>query len=708
MIDFKMTIPCFGYGTAIKAEYDLSDGTYITPKITNISGETVKIGKIYCIKDAAVKINSEFGITVIYEAGWGNDGNRVVSPEADGSYKSVIWGGIYDKSSRGFLHVAFVTFDRVDCIIEFNFRDGSPYLDCYCDFHGFELAAGQTVAGETLRIVTAGYFGDALKTWADEVSAHYRPKIAPKPALGAVGVWTWTNALGVNCGYEEKVLRNAKALSERLRGFGFEYYWVSIGNLKGCVPGNWLENNDRQFPGGIENLPAKLREQGLKLGLWFAPFWIPDRFTDFDRLHENQILKRGGKKLVYPTRWLYELSAAYPPGERLNFYCRDGSSPDAAEYVKSVLRYYHGIGVRYYMVDFLISGAGETYGPCGYDEYSDRSKINGPEAYRFMMQAVREAAGSDTYLVASTGPSMTNIGCVDATRTGPDTGEGRPAFKDGSSYPATFCTESYDMLRLACNNYAHYYHQHGKLYHCDSFNVVTVDKPVPLDIVRMTLSMAALSSSAMMLGDEIYEMSGERLAMLKKALPQNTGEAAVPEDLPDSVYPEIPGKYHLSVHRRWGSYDVYGLLNLGENDREFKIDLNGASVVYDFWNESFEGIYTGIYSCKVSKRDIKVLRVSPLSDHPQLLSTDMHILQGAVEVRNVDWDEGECRLAVTCTRPEGETGTVILLVPKEYVPCDYEGIHTAMTGGGKHYILTKHLHFDVVTRVFGIKFIKKD
>ena len=190
--------------------------------------------------------------------------------------------------------------------------------------------------------------------------------------------------------------------------------------------------------------------------------------------------------------------------------------------------------------------------------------------------------------------------------------------------------------------------------------------------------------------------------------PQNTGEAAVPEDLLDSVYPEILGKYHLSVNRRWGCYDVYGLLNLEENDREFKLNLNGASVVYDFWNESFGGIYTDIYQCKVSSRDIKVLRISPLLDHRQLLSTDMHILQGAVEVQNVDWNVGECRLAVTCTRPKGEMGTVSLLVPKEYVPCDYEGIHTAMTKGGKYYILTKRLNFDVVTRVFDIKFIKTD
>jgi hypothetical protein len=96
------------------------------------------------------------------------------------------------------------------------------------------------------------------------------------------------------------------------------------------------------------------------------------------------------------------------------------------------------------------------------------------------------------------------------------------------------------------------------------------------------------------------------------------------------------------------------------------------------------------------------MRICEYENRPQLLSTDMHVLQGAVEVLNVFWHNEE--LVIACKRPIGEKGTVFILSPKKFVPADYEGIHTALIKGTDYYIISKELCFDVEVKICRVKF----
>ena len=51
------------------------------------------------------------------------------------------------------------------------------------------------------------------------------------------------------------------------------------------------------------------------------------------------------------------------------------------------------------------------------------------------------------YLLVSTGPTLINIGLVDAVRTGPDIGEGRSAKKGHDFYPATYAIANWEMFK---------------------------------------------------------------------------------------------------------------------------------------------------------------------------------------------------------------------------------------------------------------------
>jgi len=713
----------------VKTEFQTANKLLVTLKIENLSDEPITINKCYIMKseiDTGCDIEN---VNILCHHGFYENNIRPITADTDpkkygiaftgkfatpyepGKHRCVIYSVIYNKIDKNFLNISFLTFDRIDSIINYYVEDNKPFVECYCDFQDYVLSPKQSICSETLRIAASDDFDECMRGWADDVAAHYKPRFMPKPALGALGTGSWTNGVTHGVMYEELVRKNIKAISERLKGFGVEYYWVSIANLKDNLPGNWLENNDKQIPGGLKALSETLNKYGMKLGLWMAPFWIPDRNSNQAELQENQILRLDGEKCKERKSWNHGMDVL-PAEKRADFYCRDGSNPEAQAYIRQVFEAYHEIGVRYYMLDFLWAGAGGLYGPFKYNEYHDKTKVAGPEVYRELMKTIRETTGEDTYLLVSTGPTLINIGLVDAVRTGPDIGEGRSAKKGHDFYPATYAIANWEMFMKACNNYAHAYHYHGKIFHADSFNVITVDKPIPLSEAQITVSMSALASSAMMLGDHIAFISEDRLKLIKKALPQNVGEAAVPMDLFECEYPEIPGIYHLKVNRKWGCYSVVGLLNLSDDDRCFKLDLKKLGfdkecVIYDFWDEKFMGVYSCDTSInqRVLPHSIKLLRIAEYEDRPQLLSTDMHVLQGAVEILNVFWRNDE--LIISCKRPIGERGTVSILAPKRFIPNSYEGIHTAMIAGTDYYIISKELDFDVETKVFRIGFTEE-
>lgn len=636
-------------------------------------------------------------------------GNQLIDSNR---HRSVIAGDMYHPETGLCLDTSFLTFDRANCVIYYSVSGGCAAAECLCDFAGYLLPPGSSQRSETLRLAADTSYDCCMKGWAEDVALYYKPSFIRRAARGALCVWSWKSGrVGDYC-FEDLALRNAKAISERLAGFGFEYFWTSLVNLKDQVPGNWLNCDFLQIPDGLAGFAKKLESYGMKLGLWMAPFWIPDRFSNQAEEQKDQILQQDGELVKDQARWLRGISGKYPPEERLNFFCRDGSSPSAQEYIRQVFLAYREAGVRYYMLDFLRAGAGELYGPFAYDGYADPSKIAGPEVYRSLMRVIRETVGPDTYLLSSTGPGFISIGCVDGSRTGPDIGEGRPSLPGYADYPATFSIHNTNMLRNACRNYAAVYHTNGRLFHADSFNVVTVDKPIPLGEAQTTLSLAALFASPMMLGDDVADMAEERLTLLKKALPQNdVAETAIPLDLFERIAPDCPRIYYLPVRRSWGSFGILGLLNLEDTAETHEIDLaslgmEGECALYDFWDERFLGVKQGRIRLQAPPHGVRILRVTPYLAQPQLIGTDMHILQGAVEVLHASYEDNI--LSVSCTRPAGERGTLRILTPRRFVPSSFDGIHVSRVAGTEWLLISKELNFDSPTASLVLPFLDSE
>jgi hypothetical protein len=560
----------------------------VASTIRNSGSATVRLGRCRLaeLSDEGSEVRLGAGMdqaVALLMSGWQGPSQVKKVRSGSGKHSSKTLVELYNPTARSALHLGFLTFDRVNTEHEIRWDETklSLGISSYCDFEGFPLPAGKSVASETLVLQTGPDPYRDLQTWAELVQAQYQPRIWPKIPAGWVG-WSWVDPFHSER-YEEVVRRNARAVRERLPGLDIGYIWVSIGNLAKREPGNWLGWNHELFPAGPQALVRDLAGLDFRLGFWAGAFWLSSQLSeDVARLKEALLL-RDGKPLTVPHR---ELGAVY---------VLDPTHPATQERLRQVFTTYRNWGVRYFMIDFLDAVSGSTPGTHRPDGYFDRALIPGPQAYRAGLAAIRDAAGPDTYLLASTGPTLQNIGLVDGCRVGTDYGEGRPLDGPGKGfYPATFVInrpEYWTSHRRATDALATHFFMHRKLFIADSGNVLTLDKPVPLNDAQISATIFGINGGPLMLGDDIGRMAEERLAMVKQLFPRPQ-ECAVPLDLFEAPEPDYPKLFHLEIRRDWEQWNLVAIFNY-RNDvlrqrigfERLDLDPSSPQVVWDFWNE---------------------------------------------------------------------------------------------------------------------------
>ncbi|MEN6641803.1 MAG: hypothetical protein ABFE08_05095 [Armatimonadia bacterium] len=609
------------------------------------------------------------------------------------------------------LHLGFATYDRMETVHRFTYEgDGVKSLKAVCDFQDHVLAPGQSIQSETLMIQASDDLHESLHSWADRVAAHYQPHIWPKTTGGWLG-WSWVDPFHTDT-YEETVLRNCRAIRRRLAGFDIEYVWVSIGNIAGGYPGNWLEWDYTNFPSGPECIIRELNDLGFKLGFWCGAFWVCEGAKDKMVLLADATLRKDGKPAVAAPHWNYGVSATLPLDQRPAIYSLDPTNPKARDFIANVYETYRQWGIRYFMVDFINAIAYPNEG-IPYDEHYDESVIRGAELLRAGLKIVRDVAGPDTYLLSSSGPNLQNVGLMDACRMGNDYGEGRAINPESYFYPASFVINGANFWTshsYASGNMAGYYYTHRKLFVNDSANVMTLDKPVPVCEAQIVATIFGMCGGPVMLGDDIDRISEERLALIKKVFPR-TPEIATPVDLFDRPLPDYPRVFHNHVKTEWGEWEVVSVLNYDDEPLTLPIPLERLSLpegercrVFEFWNEQYLGTISGELRAIVPPRSARVYRLSRYTGYPWVLGTDMHVMQGQVELADVRWDRDTMTLSVTATRPVGETGTVFVAAPKGLAVTNPAGYHIAKDAHDESLVITKQMTFGEGAEGFEVRF----
>jgi len=195
---------------------------------------------------------------------------------------------------------------------------------------------------------------------------------------------------------EEDVRANL-AVAEGLSGAGengvIQVVQVDEGWQRGW--GDWQANDD--FPSGMEALAAEISAAGFLPGIWMAPFLV-DRGTATYADNLDWFLHVDGLELDVEGRAVI-----------------DAAHPEARAWIAGQAAARVDEGYGYLELDRLYAGALE--GDRGDGE-------TGVSAYRLGMEAIREAVGEDTWILASGAPMLPSVGHADSWRSGPDIAPG--------------------------------------------------------------------------------------------------------------------------------------------------------------------------------------------------------------------------------------------------------------------------------------------
>jgi hypothetical protein len=316
--------------------------------------------------------------------------------------------------------------------------------------------------------------------------------------------------------------------------------------------------------------------------------------------------------------------------------------------------------------------------------------VPGPAPYRRALQAIRHAAGPDTFLLASTGPTFWGIGLFDGIRAGSDYGEGRPLDGPGKGFwPATFVINNptyWTSHRTATDALASHAFLHRKLFWSDSGNVLTVGQPVPMSDARISTTIFGINGGQIMLGDEISQLPAERLRLLRLVFPRFP-ETARALDLFTSADPDYPKFFHLPVHTNWDDWDLYAIFNYGREPFTRTLQAANDSIAWDFWDERYLGVVGKDLTVTVPPESVRLIRVSRRRDHPWIIGTNLNVRQGQAEITACAWNEREHSLHISYRAYPQQEGAIFVQAPAGWSVQNPKGFAIAKDGNDSSLIV---------------------
>lgn len=467
---------------------------------------------------------------------------------------------------------------------------------------------------------------EALEEYATVVNRIVQPPIPDEMPMGWLSWYSYRLVMT-----EDIVLANADVVARHFRKYGVSMIHPDHGWQYKDICGHWV-NNDK-FPHGMKWLSKRLQKMGMNLGLWVAPSTVSEFAPLFSEHPEALMHDANGKPLVIGEKWHWP-----PHGKTYNV---DPLTPEGEQYLRDFGKLMRSYGTVYVKTDF-IGGWG------------------GAKRLRRGMGILREALGPDITIRPCSTALNTQLGVCNEIGIARDIGN---------------ASSQWEHLGVETLELASKWFMHGKFWHNNPDVLMVGDKNETPGEARGRVTLLALTGGVVFLGDNMPELEKQpdRLAMVHLVLP-SSGQPARPIDLfrvgePGRAYPRL---WHLQARPEWGEWDVLGVFNWSPEPLQETIsrrDLGlgqGDYLVFDFWAAKLLGRLGRQLKVDVASGDVACLRIMPAPQHPAVLSTDMHITQGLVDLENVRWDGRKRELSGTAVRAPGENSAVYVYVPEGY------------------------------------------
>jgi Melibiase len=547
-----------------------------------------------------------------------------------------------DPATRRGVVAGWLTADRGSGVLFSSVKAGKVRFKSRLDYGHLLLDPGESAKIETLAI---GIFGDGRigeEDFADALARQYH--IGMRPPLA--GYCTWYSHPHGGAADEKSIVELAQFAAKQLKPFGFSFVQIDDrwqdGKIRNGPARRFLRANPRgPYPHGMAPVAARLRQLGLRAGLWFLPFGGDYQDPEFKQRQDWFVKFPDGKP--FETRW---------GGTSL-----DLTRPDVQAYLTKVVRRIHGWGFSYFKMDGLYTGASteQCYVNDGYrdDHFGANAPFHDPkvtnlEAFRDGLKLLRQAAGPDVFFSGcNVSQNMRTlggaIGLLDSMRIGPDNGH------RWADYRQQIAHNGSGALVTGPIRGSRLYFLNGRVWWNDP-DPTYVRESVPLEQARLITSWVALSGDVYLNSDWLPGLPAQRLDIIKRTIRPH-GATARPVDYFDTALPRI---WLVTDTRQTVRRDVLGLFNWDNHDAEItcssaKAGLAPAQSYYafDFWAERPARSFSGAFEYNVPGRSCRVLAVRAAAGHPVLVSTSRHVTQGIVDVKNETWNNLTATLSAT-------------------------------------------------------------
>lgn len=406
--------------------------------------------------------------------------------------------------------LGFVTAHRFCCRILLDARDEAcVVLRAIIDTDDLLLAPGETWDLETLMAATGSNHEALLSAYAGELGAQMQARVPAAPVSGWCSYYYYYGQET-----EEAILENARFIATHRDRCPVDIVQIDDGWQR--ARGDWMTSHPEKFPHGMAWLAGEITKLGLRPGLWVAPLLV----TPGTRVYQDH------------PEWLLHDRAGDLMTMGDNCFL-DPTHPEASAWIGDLFRTFRGWGYDYFKLDFLFVAT--CHSACYHDQTKGRL-----EAYRQVLQVIRETVGPDAYVLGGTGLIAANVGLVDSCRVGTDV---------TPFWSRSDCTPESPAIVNVCRNIINRSYVHGQLWDNDPDCLIVREAhgrakyahipSLTLQETHLLASAILLSGGSLFLGDRLDDLPPERLAIIRQVMALANGRSAIPIDRMECLVPRL-------------------------------------------------------------------------------------------------------------------------------------------------------------------------
>jgi len=602
-----------------------------------------------------------------------------------GQHRSNGFTVVYNPVTSKSLLVGNLSFRRIHTHIELDYDAAAGGIDRFsvCWTSGvFELQPGGVLESDPLLLFCSPDPLAILEQYGRCVRDHERPMLLDHPVV------EWTGHYG--CGFwepdteenSEQIVRAhinwfTREHPEFLH-YGLRYLHLDLGYTRDDLIGAWLEENRDRYPTGIAALAECARQAGLILGfcldleIMYEQAGVLEGHLDWCLPDEEGNRPVRTNKLRF-GQWSHRDLEQCPWTINL-----DPTHPGVEQWMRRVLRKYRtDYHCRYIMYDFCYGSANP------WQEYHNNKLVPGYETQRRSFQIVAEELGADAYMEVSSAGWLPSVGLFPGCRIGLD---------------SAGATADASHLKDYGSNAFHDWFMDGNFWANDACMVTIASSggkrcEIPLSVKRLRLLISGMSGGTFDMGDDMRLLSDEEIRLLTQALPVYP-HAARPLDLWSS--PTVSEVWHWAIDTKWDSWHVVGLVNFDDKPRDkyvrladLGLDPSQRLAVWSFWEERIIPLTGAKLSRTIPAVGTELFAIRRIRNEPMVLSTDMHISQGAVELADVRFDAKKGELNGEVLRAPGTQGRIFVHLPTGFAPAENDKAIDS-TGMGRVFAFSIH------------------